>query len=130
METKKISSAVISVVGTTTGALSSRVVADALPIDNAKLKHGAFAVVGIVGAALLNRKNATSAFAQDVAIGVSATQIGYLAKEIMGETTGALKTALGNPFQQKDQVFLSSYNDRYDFIPTDENEPKALTFRS
>lgn len=115
MKTENITKSIISVGGTTLGAVTSRVVADSAPINNPKVKHGVIAGIAILGAAFLNRETPSGAFAQDVAIGVSATQLGYLVKELVGESKGVVKTALGNPNDGMD--FLASYTD-YDFIPT------------
>lgn len=131
MKTENITNSMVSVIATTAGAISSRVVADSAPIKNVKLKHGLIAGIAVLGAAFLDRKTAVSAFTQDVAIGVSATQIGYLAKELITEPKGTLKTALGAP-----NNFLASYNS-YDMIPFNEapyendyeERPSEIAFR-
>lgn len=113
MKQGDILNSMLSVTGTTTGAVTSRIVADSVPIENEKVKHGVLAGIAVVGAMFLDRKTPVSSFAQDVAIGVSATQLGYLLKSFFPEAEGTLKTGLGNPKGQ----FLAS-PDAYDFIPT------------
>ncbi len=145
MDTKKITNSLVTVGGTAVGAMASRVIADKVPVKNAKMKHGALAVLGMVGASFLNSKKSAEAFIQDVAIGMSATQIGYLIKELAGDKAkGVMATALGNPdLNYEDIAFLSSYDDYiedyndYDFIPentdfTDyeiEEPVKSIEFR-
>ena len=97
MKTENVSNSVLSVSGTVLGGMASRLVADKIPVSNTKLKHGAIAAIAIVGASMLDRKDPTKAFAQDVAIGIGATQIATLVKEVVAPTDGMLKTALGNP---------------------------------
>ncbi len=121
MKTEKLTGSVVSAVAMTGGAMASRVVAGSTKtvIKNAKVRHGVLAGVAILGAALLDRKTSVGAFTQDVAIGISATQLGYLAKEFFApEKEGTLKTALGNPYGADTIEFLASPS--YDFIPAPE----------
>lgn len=131
MKKGNITSSIVSVAGAGAGAAASRIIADSAPIKNAKLKHGLIAGVAMLGFAFLDRKTKVSAFTQDVALGVGVTQIGYLVKELVGETSGTLKTALGSP----DIDFLAMPNS-YDFIPTAnfmeteyQEVPREITFR-
>lgn len=131
MKKGNITSSIVSVVGAGTGAAASRIVAESAPIKNAKLKHGLIAGIAVLGFAFLDRKTKVGAFAQDVALGVGVTQIGYLVKELVGETSGTVKTALGSP----NYDFLAMPNS-YDFIPNDrsmgaeyQETPRQITFR-
>lgn len=117
MKTKDFTNSAVSVTGTVLGAMASRVIVESVPVKSNKVKHGVLAGVALLGASFLDRREPTNAFVQDVAIGVSATQIGMLVKELAGETKGKMKTALGNPLND-DITFLASYQDDYDFIPT------------
>lgn len=118
MKTKDLTSSAVSITGTLLGAMASRVIAENVPVKNSKVRSGVLAGVGLIGASFLDRREPTNAFVQDVAIGVTATQLGSLIKELVGETKGTIKTALGNPFSG-DIDFLASYqDDDYDFIPT------------
>lgn len=121
MKMENLTNSAVSVTGTVLGAMASRVVAEKLPIKKSKVKHGVLALVGIVGASFLDRKDATSAFVQDMAIGVSATQLGALAKDFLAkEEKSTLQTALGSPMTDVDAIdFLASHNN-YDFIPSGE----------
>ncbi|TDQ22755.1 hypothetical protein [Tenacibaculum caenipelagi] len=136
MKTENVTNSIVTAIALTGGAMASRVIADGAStvIKNPKLKHGAIAAVAVVGAAFLDRKTAAGSFAQDVAIGVSATQLGYLAKELIGETKGIIKTALGNPINKANYSFLASPS--YDFIPAQssryseyEEQPGEIVFR-
>lgn len=126
-----------SVAATLAGGMSSRLVADVTPINNAKLKHASLALVASLGSVFLNRKSPMSAFTQDVAVGFAATQFGYLIKQFLGEDSNEnLVKALGNPMTSDDAIqFLASYNN-YDFIPASKVEyvgyeemPREITFR-
>lgn len=137
MKTENLTGKVVSSLAMAGGAMASRVVADGAGtiIKNPKLKHGAIAAIAVVGAALLDRKTSIGAFTQDIAIGVSATQIGYLAKEIIApEKEGTIKTALGTPYEYRGYDFLASPRD-YDFIPAPEvyteyeEQPREIVFR-
>lgn len=112
MKTEDFGKAGVSVLATGVGAGVSRILAEKIPVANAKIKHGALAAVSILGAALVGRKDSTNAFLQDVAIGSSATQIFMMAKSFIGEPEGLIKTALGSP---KRKTFLA--NPRRNFMP-------------
>lgn len=120
MKTENLTQSLISVTGTVLGAGTSRIIADKIPIKKTKLKHALLAGVAITGACFLDRKEATSAFVQDVAIGVAATQVTSLVKELMGDKLkeGILKTGLGNYTEEYEPVNFLAYNN-YDFIPAE-----------
>lgn len=115
MKKGSLKSSATTVAGTVVGAMASRVIANKLPVKNTKLKHGVLALVGVLGVAMLDRKDPTSAFTQDVAIGVTATQLGSLVKELVSpkeDTNPIITTALGSPIVDFEDPY------RYDFIPT------------
>ena len=119
MKTKNLSSSAVSITGTVAGGMASRVIAENLPVKYGKLKHGILFAVAVAGASMLDRKDKTQAFTQDIAIGMGAVQLGSLVKEFFGSKAkdGAFKTALGNPTMN--QRFLAAPNS-YDFIPVND----------
>ncbi|WP_233860887.1 hypothetical protein [Tenacibaculum piscium] len=127
MDTKKISSTLVSAIGNTAGIGIKNVVADVVPIENGKIKHGVLLATGVLGAVFLNRKNKTTAFAQDVSIGVAGSSLISLAKEFITEPKGVLKTALGNP--ESEINFLSGYDD-YDLIDDNEDYSEDAIYQS
>lgn len=118
MKSKNLTKSLVTASATVAGAMSSRVLAENVPLKNTKIKHAVLSIVGIAGAALLDRKDTVSAFTQDLAIGFAATQTASLIKDLLGEKAndGVLKTALGSPVELNNSSFLASYNN-YDFIP-------------
>ncbi|ALU75258.1 MULTISPECIES: hypothetical protein [Tenacibaculum] len=132
MTSKQIKSSGIGILSATGGAIASRIVADKIPIENAKIKHGILAVAGMVGCALLTKKDATTEAMRNVAIGVSVAQVGALAKEFAGETDGIMKTALGGTtdnyfnsyedFEDDENIFLSGIDEGYILPDEDEDE--------
>ncbi|MCG8816553.1 hypothetical protein G1K77_12310 [Tenacibaculum finnmarkense] len=132
MTSKQIKSSGIGILSATGGAIASRIVADKIPIENAKIKHGILAVAGIIGCALLTKKDATTEAMRNVAIGVSVAQVGALAKEFAGETDGIMKTALGGTtdnyfnsyedFEDDENIFLSGIDEGYILPDEDEDE--------
>ncbi|MCD8415730.1 hypothetical protein LNI89_10205 [Tenacibaculum dicentrarchi] len=141
MTSKQIKSSGIGILSATGGAVASRIVADKIPIENAKIKHGILAVAGMVGCALLTKKDATTEAMRNVAIGVSVAQVGALAKEFAGETDGIMKTALGGTtdnysyedFEDDENIFLSGIDDEGYILPDedeDEFEDDEVSFAS
>ncbi|MBE7660971.1 hypothetical protein [Tenacibaculum finnmarkense] len=132
MTSKQIKSSGIGILSATGGAIASRIVADKIPIEDAKIKHGILAVAGIIGCALLTKKDATTEAMRNVAIGVSVAQVGALAKEFAGETDGIMKTALGGTtdnyfnsyedFEDDENIFLSGIDEGYILPDEDEDE--------
>jgi len=105
---------VITVLGTGTGIAASRVLADKIPVKNAKLKHGLLAIAGVAGAMVLNSKDSTEAFFKNASAGLAGAEFIALVKEFIGEPKNAtVKTALGNPYATN---FLG--NSAYDFTPS------------
>ncbi|MCG8724309.1 hypothetical protein [Tenacibaculum finnmarkense] len=143
MTSKQIKSSGIGILSATGGAIASRIVADKIPIEDAKIKHGILAVAGIIGCALLTKKDATTEAMRNVAIGVSVAQVGALAKEFAGETDGIMKTALGGTtdnyfnsyedFEDDENIFLSGIDDEGYILPDedeDEFEDDEVSFAS
>ncbi|MBE7646241.1 hypothetical protein G1L02_08290 [Tenacibaculum finnmarkense] len=144
MTSKQIKSSGIGILSATGGAIASRIVADKIPIENAKIKHGILAVAGMVGCALLTKKDATTEAMRNVAIGISVAQVGALAKEFAGETDGIMKTALGgatgddlyqyeDDFEDDENIFLSGIDDEGYILPDedeDEFEDDEVSFAS
>ncbi|WP_370408832.1 hypothetical protein [Tenacibaculum dicentrarchi] len=128
MDTKKISSTLVSAIGNTAGIGIKNVVADVVPIEDEKIKQGTLLVTGVLGAVFLNRKNKTTAFAQDISIGVAGSALITLIKELVKEPKGVLKTALGNP--ESDEINFLSGHDNYDLIGDDEDYIEDVIYQS
>ncbi|MFK8297354.1 hypothetical protein ACI76O_05420 [Capnocytophaga cynodegmi] len=114
--------------GAIAGAMGSRVLADKIPLKNSKLKRGLLAVVGVVGAAMINGKDNAGKALQGAAAGMAATQLGELVKEMVNPQEGILKTALGTP--ENPIIILPSDVDYYDVQtldnPYEDEQPKFL----
>ncbi|MDO5106484.1 hypothetical protein [Capnocytophaga sp.] len=142
MKTNKLNSATMTgavafSAGAVTGAMVSRVLYDKIPLKDkeegkttmAKVKRGLLAAAGIVGAAMIDSKETTGKAIQGAAVGMAATQIGYLLKEVIEvKEDGIFKTALGNP-QTPVVVYANDGYLNYGYHPFDEfeEEPRFLS---
>ncbi|CAA0177213.1 conserved hypothetical protein [Tenacibaculum maritimum] len=130
MTKESIEKSVVTLASMSAGAMLSRIAAGKLPIQNTKLKRGALALAGLVGAAYLDRKTTGKAIAQDMAMATALTQSGYLVKELLDEKlkgNPVLHSALGSPYDNWNEPFeldstdfLASYiSPNYDTISED-----------
>ncbi|ATA94649.1 hypothetical protein CGC54_10065 [Capnocytophaga canimorsus] len=112
--------------GAIAGAMGSRVLADKIPLKNSKLKRGLLAIVGVVGAAMINGKDNAGKALQGAAAGMAATQLGELVKEMVNPQEGILKTALGTP--ENPIIILPSDVNNYDYQTLDNPYEKQQQF--
>lgn len=90
--------------GAVLGAMVSRIAAEKIPLKNEKIKRGALAAAGLVGAILADSKTTTGKFLLGATSSVAGTQIIALLKSVLNTpekqlSDGLLKTALGEPDQ-------------------------------
>lgn len=115
----------------TVGSAGSRVVAEKLPTTNTHLKRGGMVLLGIIGAAFVDRKTPSKAFVQDIALGTAATQAGYWIKDTIGTKTQnpLIKTALGTPGNYNNPVqFRMGYANVPDVIDTTYQDVSDVKF--
>ena len=115
----------------TVGGAGSRIVADKLPVANNHLKRGGMVLLGVIGAAFVDRKTPSKAFVQDIALGTAATQAGYWIKDAIGTKTQnpLIKTALGTPGDYNNPVqFRMGYANVPNVIDTTYEEVSDVQF--
>ena len=83
--------------GAVAGSMVSNVLVDKIPLQNARIKMGTLAVLGLFGAAMINSKDNAGKMLQGAAVGMAATQLKKLVATIINPQEGILKTALGAP---------------------------------
>ncbi|MFJ1431345.1 hypothetical protein ACILE2_11185 [Capnocytophaga canimorsus] len=121
--------------GAIAGAMGSRVLADKIPLKNSKLKRGLLAVVGVVGAAMINGKDNAGKALQGAAAGVAATQVSDLIKDILKsklkegeEPKSLLHKAVGMGTPDNPIIILPSDVDYYDVQTLDNPYEKQQQF--
>ncbi len=88
---KKVKEGAVTVGGMIAGAVVSRVGAGVIPLKNDKMKHGILTVLPLLAAGLVKNKTL-----QNVALGASVTQAGYLIKSFVEKTENkTIKQAFG-----------------------------------
>ncbi len=121
----QVKNATIAVGGMVVGAIASRIGAGAIPLKNETLKHGLLMVAPLLLAGAVKNK-----MVQNVALGASATQAGYLIKAVAGKSIEGNETAqkaLGCPGNEPIIIYANEANglgyyshreyDEYELLP-------------